>query len=57
MNMSEVQEYKLLKESLSMIQDQEFLLFENEFVKSSTKNSFKISFNQRGYTVNDKVES
>ncbi len=57
MNISEKIEYKFLKESLSMIQNQEFLLFEKEFIKSSNKNAFKISYNQRGFTVNDKVDS
>lgn len=49
-------QYKLPKESLMLIQEPQIRLFENEFIISSKKEFIGIDFNQRGYTVNDKVD-
>jgi DNA (cytosine-5)-methyltransferase 1 len=49
-------QYKLPKESLMLVQEPQIRLFEEEF-KISTKKAFiGIDLNQRGYTVNDKVD-
>jgi DNA (cytosine-5)-methyltransferase 1 len=49
-------QYKLPKESLMLVQEPQIRLFEEEFKISSKKEFIGIDFNQRGYTVNDKVD-
>ena len=50
-------QYKLPKESLLLVQEPQIRLFEDEFKVSLKKEFIGINFNQRGYTVNDKVDS
>jgi DNA (cytosine-5)-methyltransferase 1 len=50
-------QYKLPKESLMLVQEPQIRLFEDEFKVSLKKEFIGINFNQRGYTVNDKVET
>lgn len=49
--------YKLPKESLTLVQEPQLKLFEEEFQKSINKDFIGIDFNHRGYTVNDKLET
>lgn len=49
-------QYKLPKESLMLVQEPQIRLFEEEFQISTKKEFIGIDFNQRGYTVNDKVD-
>ena len=49
-------QYKLPKESLMLVQEPQIRLFEEEFKISTKKEFIGIDFNQRGYTVNDKVD-
>ena len=49
-------QYKLPKESLMLVQEPQIRLFEEEFKISSKKEFIGINFNQRGYTVNNKVD-
>lgn len=49
-------QYKLPKESLMLVQEPQIRLFEEEFKISAKKEFIGIDFNQRGYTVNDKVD-
>ncbi|KAF2509113.1 DNA cytosine methyltransferase [Flavobacterium foetidum] len=49
-------QYKLPKESLMLVQEPQIRLFEDEFKISTKKEFIGIDFNQRGYTVNDKVD-
>jgi DNA (cytosine-5)-methyltransferase 1 len=49
-------QYKLPKESLMLVQEPQIRLFEEEFKISTKKAYIGIDFNQRGYTVNDKVD-
>jgi DNA (cytosine-5)-methyltransferase 1 len=49
--------YKFPKESLMLVEEQQLSLFENDFMISSKKEFIGIEFNQRGYSVNDKVDS
>jgi DNA (cytosine-5)-methyltransferase 1 len=48
-------QYKLPKESLMLVEEPQLRLFENDFEISSKKEFIGIEFNQRGYSVNDKV--
>jgi len=49
-------QYKLPKQSLMLVQEPQIRLFEDEFKMSTKKEFIGIDFNQRGYTVNDKVD-
>jgi DNA (cytosine-5)-methyltransferase 1 len=49
-------QYKLPKESLMLVEEPQLRLFENDFKISSKKEFIGIEFNQRGYSVNDKVD-
>ncbi len=49
-------QYKLPKQSLMLVQEPQIRLFEDEFKISTKKEFIGIDFNQRGYTVNDKVD-
>jgi DNA (cytosine-5)-methyltransferase 1 len=49
-------QYKLPKESLLLVQEPQIRLFEDEFKISTKKEFIGIDFNERGYTVNDKVD-
>lgn len=49
-------QYKLPKDSLMLVQEPQIRLFEEEFKISTKKEFIGIDFNQRGYTVNDKVD-
>lgn len=48
--------YKLSKESLIYIQDSQLSLFEEEFGKFGKKDFVNITYDQKGYTVNDKID-
>ncbi len=50
-------QYKLPKESLMLVQEPQIRLFEDEFKVSLKQEFIGINFRQRGYTVNDKVET
>jgi DNA (cytosine-5)-methyltransferase 1 len=47
--------YKLERESISLLQEQQLCLFENEF-KIEKEDLLEIKFEKKGYTVNDKLE-
>lgn len=47
--------YKLERESISLLQEQQLCLFENEF-KIEKEDLLDIKFEKKGYTVNDKLE-
>lgn len=49
-------QYKLPKESLILVEEPQIKLFREEFKISSKKEFIGIEFNQRGYTVNDRVD-
>ena len=48
--------YKLEKEFLSLVEEPQLKLFEDEFKITKNKSFIGIKFEERGYTVNDKVE-
>ena len=47
--------YKLDREYLSLLEEPQLKLFENEF-KTKKDEFLGIKFEKRGYTVNDKIE-
>ncbi len=49
--------YKLPKDSLMLLEEPQISLFEEEFKNSNKKEYIGIDFKQRGYTVNDKVDT
>jgi DNA (cytosine-5)-methyltransferase 1 len=49
--------YRLPKESLTLVQEPQLKLFEDEFQKSIKKDFIGIDYNHRGYSVNDKLET
>ena len=49
-------QYKFPKESLMLVEEPQIRLFEDEFIIHQKKEFIGINYNQRGYTVNDKVE-
>lgn len=49
--------YKLQKEFLNYVQENQLLLFEEEFEKFGGQEYINIAYNQKGYTVNDKTDS
>jgi DNA (cytosine-5)-methyltransferase 1 len=49
-------QYKFPKESLMLIEEPQIRLFEDDFVIHQKKEFIGISYNHRGYTVNDKVD-
>lgn len=53
---TKVLKYKLPKESLSLVEEPQIRLFEEEFNVSLKKEFIGIDYCNRGYTVNDKVE-
>lgn len=57
MNNVNTLKYKLQKESLIFVQDNQLSLFEEEFGKFGRKEFVNINYDQRGYTVNDKIDT
>ena len=49
-------QYKFPKESLMLVEEPQIRLFEDDFIIHQKKEFIGISYNQRGYTVNDKVD-
>jgi DNA (cytosine-5)-methyltransferase 1 len=49
-------EYQFPKESITLVQEPEYLLFQREFNYKPVQEFIGIDFNQKSYTVNDKVE-
>ena len=49
-------QYKFPKESLLLVEEPQIRLFEDDFIIHQNKEFIGISYNQRGYTVNDKVD-
>ncbi len=49
-------QYKFPKESLMLVEEPQIRLFEDDFVIHQKKEFIGIHYNQRGYTVNDKVD-
>ena len=57
MKSNKIDQYKLPKKSLLLLQEPQLGLFENEFKISTKKEFIGIEYNHRGYSVNDKVDS
>lgn len=57
MNGENFLKYKLQKESLIYVQENQLELFEEEFEEFGEQDFIDINYNQRGYTVNDKVDA
>jgi DNA (cytosine-5)-methyltransferase 1 len=49
-------QYKFPKESLMLVEEPQIRLFEDDFIIHQKKEFIGISYNQRGYTVNEKVD-
>jgi DNA (cytosine-5)-methyltransferase 1 len=49
-------QYKFPKESLMLVEEPQIRLFEDDFIIHQKKEFIGISYNQRGYSVNDKVD-
>ncbi len=49
-------QYKFPKESLMLVEEPQIRLFEDDFIIHQKKEFIGIRYNQRGYTVNDKVD-
>ncbi len=49
-------QYKFPKESLMLVEEPQIRLFEDDFIIHQKKEFIGIQYNQRGYTVNDKVD-
>lgn len=49
-------QYKFPKESLMLVEEPQIRLFEDEFAINQKKEFIDISYNQRGYTVNNQVD-
>lgn len=49
-------QYKFPKKSLMLVEEPQIRLFEDDFIIHQKKEFIGISYNQRGYTVNDKVD-
>jgi len=49
-------QYKFPKESLMLVEEPQIRLFEDEFAIHQKKEFIDISYNQRGYTVNNQVD-
>ncbi len=48
-------QYKFPKESLMLVEEPQIRLFEDDFIIHQKKEFIRISYNQRGYSVNEKV--
>jgi len=49
-------QYKFPKESLMLVEEPQIRLFEDDFIIHQKKEFIGIKYNERGYTVNDKVD-
>ena len=49
-------QYKFPKESLMLVEEPQIRLFEDDFIIHQKKEFIGIKYNQRGYTVNDKID-
>jgi DNA (cytosine-5)-methyltransferase 1 len=49
-------QYKFPKESLMLVEEPQIRLFEDDFIIHQKKEFIGIKYNQRGYTVNNKIE-
>ena len=49
-------QYKFPKESLMLVEEPQIRLFEDDFIIHQKKEFIGIKYNQKGYTVNDKIE-
>ncbi len=56
-NNNNIFQYKLLKESLILMEKSQIRLFENDFIFHQEEDFINIEYKERGYTVNDKLET